>query len=250
MDLGLKNKVAIVTGGSQGIGRAICLALAEEKVAIVLNDVNISKNTEKVANEIRRKGGEIKIIRADVSNLREVEFLVKEAINTFGKIDILINNAGIRQRKHLLEISEGEWRKTIDIDLTGVFFCTQKVVKYMMEQKEGRIINISSIAARRGSYCGGSDYAAAKAGILGFTKTLARELAPYKITVNAILPGVVTTHMLEVTPPNIKDKLLKEIPLRRFCSPEEIASVVVFLCSKRASYITGISLDINGGQYM
>jgi len=256
MELGLKNKVAIVTGGSRGIGRAVCLALAREGAKIILNDVVITKETYKTVEDIKKENTEVMTIQADVSKWKDVENLVTKTVEEFGRIDILINNAGIVPGptskiplSPVQDILEDEWKKVIDVDLTGVFFCCHFVVEQMIKQKSGKIVSVSSLAARRGSVSHRSHYAAAKAGILGFTKALAREVAPYNINVNAVLPGIIATFQPE-TAAGRTEAWIKEIPLGRFGRPEEAANVILFLVSNSASYLTGISVDINGGQYM
>jgi len=255
MNLGLRGKVAIVTGGSRGLGRACCIGLAREGVKVILNDVVINEETEETVEEIKRYGGSVEIVQGDVSVYEDDKRSIKTAIEKFGALDILVNNAGlVPSGTPSTELSLEEWRRVLDVNLNGVFYCSRLALREMKKRKFGRIINISSIAARRGSITPRVHYAASKAGVLGITRTLAREGAPYNVTVNAILPGIVVHTSLEKVKKQAGEKRvnewLKEIPLGRFGQPEELANVVVFLASEASSYLTGVSLDFNGGQYM
>lgn len=255
MDLGLMGKVAIVTGGTRGLGKACCIGLAREGVKVILNDVLINKETEEAIEEIKRYGVDGEIVKGDISEYEDCERLITTAIEKFGGLDILVNNAGLMPPGiPSTELSLEEWHKVLNVNLNGLFYCSQLALREMKKRKFGRIINISSIAARRGSITPRVHYSASKAGVLGITKTLAREFAPYNITVNAILPGVILPTSMEKLKKQVGEKRvnewLKEIPLGRFALPEELANIVLFLASDLSGYLTGISLDCNGGQYM
>lgn len=243
--MNLDGRIAIVTGSSRGIGRAIALALAENNVNLTINYVKNRDAALKTAEKVKELGCKAIIVQADVSNSSQVKRLVNETIKHYGKIDILVNNAGIlAQNYHITEISEEEWNKIIDVNLKGVFLCCREVVPYMMRQGEGKIVNISSIAGKMGGTVGVA-YAASKAGVIGLTMALARELAPHNITVNAVAPGPVDTEMLT---PELKQKLEKLSPQGRIATPEEIAETVIFLLKN--DHITGETINVNGGRYM
>ena len=243
------NKVALVTGSSRGIGRAIAIELAKRCVSVVINDdKNIQEGLE-VTNEIKKMGQDGIYIQADVSDLSQVDKMAEKTINEFGRIDILVNNAGITRDSLLENMDIDDWNEVISVNLTGVFNCTKSVIKYMQKQSGGKIINISSISAEIGNI-GQSNYSAAKGGIISFTKTVAKEYAKYGIFVNAIAPGFIKTKMLETIPETVMQKILNQIPLRRFGEPEEVAKLICFLVSDDANYITGQVININGGIYM
>ncbi|MFJ8267261.1 3-oxoacyl-ACP reductase [Peribacillus asahii] len=244
----LTNKVAIVTGGSRGIGAAIAMELAKNGAKVVINYNRSAGSAEQVIESIKKIGGEAYAVQADVSNSEESENLIKETINHFGRLDILINNAGITRDSTFKKLSEEDWRTVIDVNLNSVYNTSSIALPYLLESDAGRIINISSIIGQAGGF-GQTNYAAAKAGIIGYTKSLALELAKSSVTVNSICPGFIDTEMVQEIPENIRENIVAKIPARRFGQPEEIARGVVFLC-KDGGYITGQQLNINGGLYM
>ncbi|MFB5284524.1 3-oxoacyl-ACP reductase [Peribacillus sp. Hz7] len=244
----LTNKVAIVTGGSRGIGAAIAMELAKNGAKVVINYNRSAGSAEQVIESIKKIGGEAYAVQADVSNSEESENLIKETINHFGRLDILINNAGITRDSTFKKLSEEDWRTVIDVNLNSVYNTSSIALPYLLESDAGRIINISSIIGQAGGF-GQTNYAAAKAGIIGYTKSLALELARSSVTVNSICPGFIDTEMVQEIPENIRENIVAKIPARRFGQPEEIARGVVFLC-KDGGYITGQQLNINGGLYM
>jgi 3-oxoacyl-[acyl-carrier protein] reductase len=244
----LSGKVAIVTGGSRGIGRAICLALAEAGADILLNYSRSDKEADKVKKEIEKFGRKCVTVRANVANFQQAQGLGKAVMSHFGKVDILVNNAGINRDRTLKRMTFEQWNEVIQTNLSSVFNCTKAVIDPLSE-RGGVIISISSIIGEMGNL-GQCNYASTKAGIIGFTKTMARELAKSNIRVNAVAPGFVETDMLGTVPEDIRDQIKKEIALGRFGTPEEIALSVVYLCSSAASWITGVTLRINGGHYI
>jgi 3-oxoacyl-(acyl-carrier-protein) reductase len=245
----LKGRVALVTGGSRGIGRAIALALAEEGADVAVNYQRNEAMAREVAQAIERTGRASDVYQADVSDPTQVQRMRDAILKRFERVEILVNNAGINRDKSFAKMDDDTWRSVISVNLNGVFYCTKAFLEGMATRGYGRIINISSIVGQMGNF-GQANYAAAKAGLFGFTKTLARELAGKGITVNAIAPGFIETEMVAGVPDDVKQKLLAQIPLRRFGKPEEIAKAVVFLSSEDASYITGQALSVNGGMYM
>ncbi|MBR8831483.1 MAG: 3-oxoacyl-[acyl-carrier-protein] reductase [Chroococcopsis gigantea SAG 12.99] len=244
---GLKNKVAIVTGASRGIGRAIALSLAEEGATVVVNYASSALAAEEVAGEIIAGGGEAITLQADVSKPEQVDNLIEQTMAKYGRVDVLVNNAGITRDTLLLRMKLEDWQAVIDLNLTGVFLCTRAVSKIMLKQKSGRIINIASVAGQMGNP-GQTNYSAAKAGVIGMTKTVAKELASRGITVNAVAPGFIETDMTE----DLKaEEILKFIPLGRYGKPEEIAGMVSFLAAAPAgAYITGQVFNVDGGMVM
>ncbi|GCL43356.1 3-oxoacyl-(acyl-carrier-protein) reductase [Dolichospermum planctonicum] len=243
----LKDQVAIVTGASRGIGRAIALQLAFEGAKVVVNYTSSSTAADQVVAEITAAGGEAVAIQGDVSQENQVDTLIKTTLEKFQRVDILVNNAGITRDTLLLRMKLEEWQAVIDINLTGVFLCTKAVSKIMLKQRSGRIINIASVAGQMGNP-GQANYSAAKAGVIGFTKTVAKELSSRGITVNAVAPGFIITDMTS----DIKaEGILQYIPLGRFGQPEEIAGMVRFLASDpAAAYITGQVFNVDGGMVM
>lgn len=245
----LKDQVALVTGGSRGIGRAIALALAEAGADVA---VNYSGNEEKaleVVAEIEKLGRRGIAIRANVASGEQVEQMVSQVLDTFGKLDILVNNAGITRDNLIMRLKEEDWDQVIDTNLKGVFHCIKAVTRPMMKQRSGRIINISSVVGVIGN-AGQANYVAAKAGVIGLTKTTAKELASRGITVNAIAPGFIETDMTDVLSESIREELMKAIPLARLGKPEDIARAVRFLSSSDAEYITGQVIHVDGGMVM
>jgi len=246
----LKDKVAIITGASQGIGRVIALRFAREGARIVIADIDIEK-ANKVKEEIEKLGKDVLVIKTDITKKTQVEYLTEEVIKKFKHIDILINNAGIHIRSSLLKTTEDIWDKTLDINLKGTFFCSQAVAKIIIEQgKEGKIINMASICGKVAyRHSLHPSYDASKAGVIALTREMAIELAPYKINVNAIGPGVVETSMTEKTRADSAHRaaVLNDVPLGRYAVPEDIAGAAVFLASKDADYVTGITLFVDGG---
>jgi len=250
----LNGKCALVTGSSRGIGKTIALTLAgygaDTAVNYVDDEEKINFNDAlKVTGEITSHGDKAVMYESDVSDFESVQRMVEAVRHDFGRIDILINNAAILRDRTLKKMSLDEWRSVIDINLTGVFNCCRAVIEYMIDNAWGRIVTISSISGQTGFF-GQTNYAASKAGIMGFTKSLAREVASKNITVNAIAPGIVETEMAKQIPENVRQEFLKQIPMGRFAQPEEIAEVVAFLVSDRAAYITGQTIHVNGGWYM
>ena len=242
--MNLTDRVAIVTGSGRGIGRAIALKLAEAGATIVVNDID--KAAEKVALEIQATGRQSQAVIADVSSAPDVARLVETAISAYGRIDILVNNAGINRDQLLLRMSDEDWDKVIDVDLKSVFLCTRAVLRPMLKQRWGRIISISSIVGLMGNP-GQANYASAKAGIIGFTRSVAREVASRGITANAIAPGFIDTEMTQKLSHNQRQELMARIPLGCLGSPEDVAAAVSFLASEEAGYITGQVLAVDGG---
>jgi 3-oxoacyl-[acyl-carrier protein] reductase len=245
----LEGKVALVTGASRGIGREIALELAREGASVGVNYAGSEAKALEVVEEIKAIGRDAFAIQADVSNSESVTNMVKEAIERFGKLDILVNNAGITKDNLLMRMKESEWDDVININLKGVFLCTKAVTRQMMKQRSGRIINISSIVGVSGNP-GQANYVAAKSGVIGLTKTSAKELSSRGITVNAVAPGFITTDMTDKLNEEVKTEMLKQIPLARFGEPKDIARTVVFLASEDSAYMTGQTLHVDGGMVM
>ena len=237
----MKDKVVLITGASGGIGKAIARKFAEAGAKVALND--ISQAEEVLKNFSREIGG--RYFLADVSRLEEVEKMAGDIQKEFNRLDILINNAGICQDKTLAKMTKEEWQKVIDIDLTGVFNCTKAALPLIIAN-QGKIINISSLVGQRGNF-GQTNYAAAKAGIIGFTKALCKEVGRFGVTVNAIAPGFIETRLTENLPPEVTETVKKFTPLGRFGKPEEVASLIFFLASEEANFITGAVVNIDGG---
>lgn len=247
--LSLENRVAVVTGGSRGIGRAVALELARRGAAVVVNYNKSPEAAEKVVEQIQAAGGRAAVFQADVSILEKAAALVKFAVDTFGDLQILVNNAGITKDTLIMMMSEEDWDIVLKTNLKSTFNCSKAAVKHMMRKRYGRIISIASVAGQMGN-AGQTNYSASKAGQIGFTKALAREVATRNITVNAIAPGFVDTEILNSVPPEMLEVALKLIPLGRKGNPEEIAYAVAFLASDQAAYITGQVLGVDGGMAM
>lgn len=245
----LKDKVAIVTGASRGIGRAIALALAESGADIVVNYAGSEQAAREVAGEIEGLGRKALLIQADIADAGQVDQMVQQTIEAFGKVDILVNNAGITRDNLLMRMKDDEWDQVISTNLKGVYLCTKAVTRPMMKQRGGRIINIASVVASLGN-AGQANYVAAKAGVIGLTKSVARELASRGITVNAVAPGFIETDMTAKLGEDIQAGINAQIPLHRMGRPEEIAAMVRFLATDQASYITGQTIHVDGGMYM
>jgi len=248
--LPLRDKVALVTGAARGIGRGIATIMAQKGAHIIVNDISSqSKEIEKTVEEIRKTGRTCISVLADIGNKKEVENMVSQGLKEFGQIDVLVNNAGISRSKTLLKLTEEDWDDVLRVNVKGTFFCIQNVARHMMERNYGKIINISSVYGRIGAI-GDINYAASKGAIMALTKSIAKELAKHRITVNAILPGPIDTPLLQ----GIKDEYLKaiiaEIPLKRIGTPEDIGNTVAFLASDEASFITGALIEVSGGWNM
>ncbi len=245
----LTNKVAVVTGASRGIGRAIALHLAELGAKVVVNYSGSQEKAEAVVAEIESNGGSAIAVQANVADADAVNTLMKAAVETYGSLDILINNAGITRDNLLMRMKEEDWDAVMNTNLKGVFLCTKAVTRQMMKQRAGRIVNIASIVGVAGN-AGQANYVAAKAGVIGLTKTAAKELAVRNIFVNAVAPGFIDTEMTEELPEDIKAQMLTQIPLAKLGKPEDVAKVVAFLASDDASYMTGQTLHVDGGMVM
>lgn len=243
----LKGKVALVTGSAQGIGRSIAEALAKEGADIIVSDINIEL-AKITANEISGLGVRSIAVKTNVADANDVAASVDQAVKEFGKIDILINNAGITKDNLLIRMKEEDWDAVLSVNLRSMFLCTKAIAPLMMKNRWGRIVNIASIVGEMGNF-GQANYSAAKAGAIGLTKTVARELASRGITCNAIAPGFIDTAMTQKLSEDVKKRLSEQIPLTRLGTPEDIAKAVVFLCAD-ADYVTGQVINVNGGMYM
>jgi len=244
----LSGRVAIVTGGGQGIGKSTALKLASYGADVAVVDVNY-ENAVVTAKEITNMGRKAMALRVDVTNLKQAEEMAESVFNELQAIHILVNNAGITKDGLILRMSEADWDAVMNVNLKGAFACTKSVLKYMTKQRWGRIINVASVVGEMGN-AGQANYAASKAGLIGFTKSIAREVASRNITSNAVAPGFIETAMTAALPDKAKEELLKQIPLGRLGGPNDVAMGIVFLASNIASYITGQVLNINGGMYM
>lgn len=245
----LTDKTAVVTGGSRGIGRAIAVSLAAEGAKVAVIYAGNAAAAEETLSLIKEQGGEAVAMQCDVADDAAVSDMINAVKEQFGSVDILVNNAGITRDGLLMRMKEGDWQAVLDTNLTGVFHCTKAVTKLMMKQRSGAIINITSVVGQTGN-AGQANYAAAKAGMIGFTKSVAKELASRGIRVNAVAPGCIDTDMTAVLSSAVKEDMLKSIPLGRVAQPEEVAKAVVFLASDNASYITGQVLNVDGGMVM
>ena len=243
------SKSALVTGASRGIGRSIALQLAEEGYNVAVNYAGSKDKADAVVEEIKAKNVDSFAIQANVANGDEVKAMIKEVVSQFGSVDVLVNNAGITRDNLLMRMKEQEWDDVIDTNLKGVFNCIQKVPPQMRRQKSGAIINLSSVVGALGNP-GQANYVATKAGVIGLTKSSARELASRNITVNAVAPGFIVSDMTDALSDELKDQMLEQIPLSRFGEDTDIANTVAFLASDKAKYITGQTIHVNGGMYM
>ena len=244
----LTGKVALVTGAAQGIGKAVALLLAQRGADIIVSDINLEK-AEETSQEITTLGRRAMAFRANVAVVEEVEKMVQAIIERFSQIHILINNAGVARDKLLLRMTEEDWDLVLDVNLKGTFNCTKAVVRFMSKQRYGKIVNIASVVGEMGN-AGQANYSASKAGVIGFTKTIAREFASRGINVNAIAPGYIVTPMTEALPEKAKEDLKRMIPMDRLGQPEDVAQAALFLVSEASNYITGQVIKVNGGIYM
>lgn len=243
-----KDKVALVTGASRGIGRAISLALAAQGARIVAVDL-LQEGNEKLVAEIKAAGGEAVAVQGNVTASADVERMFDEAVAAFGRVDILVNNAGITRDALLLRMKDEDWDAVLTVNLKGAFLCSRAAAKIMSKQRYGRIINIASVVGQMGN-AGQANYCASKAGLIGLTKSNARELARRSVTVNAVAPGFIATDMTDALPEKTREELAAQIPLERLGSAQDIANAVLFLASEASGYITGQVLAVNGGMYM
>ena len=243
----LSGKIAVVTGGSRGIGAAVAKGLGKEGATVIINYNHSQKEAEAVVNEIKAMGSLAVAVQADISDAEATKVFIEKALADFGKIDILVNNAGITRDKTFKKMSFEEWHKVIDTNLSSVFNTCKIALPSMLEQKYGRIINISSVIGQAGGF-GQTNYAAAKAGLVGFSKSLALETAKGGVTVNCICPGYIATEMVKAMPENVREAIIAMVPMKKLGDPDEIAKGVVFICE--SEYMTGQSLNLNGGLYM
>lgn len=245
----LEAKIAVVTGGARGIGKAISQTLAKEGAHVILCDLDY-KTAQRTSNDIQNQGFAASAVKMDVSQGEEVKRVFEDILSKFARVGILINNAGISSLTPFEDISEEEWDKVISVNLKGTFLCSQAVMRAMISQRGGKIVNIASLAGKVGGILVGAHYSAAKAGIICLTKSLAKRMAPYGVNVNAVAPGPIKTKMTDTWPENEKEKFRRSIPLGHFGNPEDVAETVLFLVSDRARFITGEIIDVNGGVLM
>lgn len=245
----LDGKTALVTGASRGIGRAIALCLAAEGARVAINYAGNVKAAEEVKASVEAAGGTAILCQADIADSAAVEAMIADVVKEFGAIDILVNNAGITRDTLLMRMKDEDFAKVLDTNLKGVFYCTKAAAKLMMKKRSGRIVNMASVVGLVGN-AGQTNYAAAKAGVIGFSKSAAKELASRGITVNVVAPGFIGTDMTAGLPESVKEKMLTDIPLGRMGEPEDVANAVLFLASDQASYITGQVVNVDGGMVM
>jgi len=244
-----ENQVAMVTGGRRGIGLAIAQVLGQNGARVAINDVAPEEEIEKTVEELKKQGINARGYVADVTKKEEIKAVVQDIMNTWGQIDILVNNAGITKDALFVRMKDEDWKAVLEVGVQGIYYCTKEVLRYMMRRQYGRIINISSAVGVMGNV-GQANYATAKAAVLGFTKSLAREVAPLGITANAVAPGFINTEMTKKLPEEVRETWLQQVPLRRWGEPEEVAQAVAFLASRAAGYITGQTINVNGGLVM
>ncbi len=244
-----QDKIAIVTGSAMGIGSVIAKHFGNEGAKVVISDVLEESAAAPLLEEISMAGSEAIFVRCNVANRDDVEHLVAETLDRYGRLDILVNNAGITRDTLVIRMSDEDWQAVIDVNLKGAFFCSRAAAKVMMRQRYGRIVNISSVVGLMGN-AGQANYAASKAGLIGLTKSLAKELAPRGVTVNAVAPGFIQTKMTEKLPDNVREEYLRFIPMKDFGQPQDVANVVAFLASDDARYVTGEVIRVDGGMRM
>lgn len=247
--MGLEGRVALVTGGSRGIGRAIALELASAGAKVVVNYLSHKAEAQEVVQRIQQGESLAMAVQADVANAPDVERMIKQIEASWGQVHILVNNAGIIKDSLLVRMAEADWDRVVHVNLRGAYLCTRGVLPSMLRSRWGRVINIGSIVGISGNP-GQANYAAAKAGLIGFTKSVAKEVASRSITVNCITPGYIATEIVEPLPKSLKERILNHIPMERFGRPEEIAHMALFLASEKAAYITGQVISVDGGLVM
>ena len=249
LEMGIEGRVALISGASRGIGRAVALELAAEKAKVIINYKSSEEKAKGVKKEIEAMGGDAELLRFDISSPEEVKAALKDLIGKTGRLDILINNAGLTRDNILAIMKESEWDDVLDTNLKGAFLLTKAAIRPMIKARWGRIVNITSVAGQYGNP-GQANYSASKAGIIGFTRSVARELAERNITVNAVSPGLIDTEMSDALPDKAKEAIISQIPMGRIGTPKDVAQTVSFLVSEYAGYITGQVIGVNGGLYM
>ncbi len=246
--MGLKGQVAFVTGGARGIGRAIALRLAKDGANVAIGDMR-EEEGKQTAADLQAAGVQSLFVTLNVTDQESVTAAVKQVVDRFGRLDILVNNAGITRDKLLLRMTPADWDAVLNVNLKGTYLCSQAVLQTMLRQRSGRIVSIASVVGVMGN-AGQTNYSASKAGIIGFTKSLAKEVASRNITVNALAPGFINTEMVKTLSEDLQKQILERIPLGRFGTPEDVAGVVAFLCSEEGSYLTGHVINVDGGLLM